>query len=112
LATQGLQAMADGAMRDLAIQGELNSEQVVRLRAELLVAVESCLQERSPLRLDVSAVGEWDGAGFQLLLAAARSLRDIGATLTLCGASAALAGALTRHGMHAYLAVESGGAHA
>lgn len=96
-------AVRVGAMRQRAIQGELNSDRVVDLRAELLPDVEACMQACEPFGLDLSSVREWDGAGFQLLLATDRSLREAGSALHLQGASAELVAALTRYGMNACL---------
>ncbi len=82
----------------VALGSELLIYQVADTKAALLPAL-AAWTGPEPLTLDASELAEVDGAGLQLLVMLAHSLRERGGALRLQGCSAAVRGTLHSAGL-------------
>lgn len=71
--TKKITSPSENSPSSLALEGELTIYQVAQVKPLLQEALSNSKAALAPLRLDMSAVTECDGAGLQLLLALARA---------------------------------------
>lgn len=93
-------AGGDAALR---IGTEMTIAAAAGLRETLVDAVAALPADATALRLDLSAVHDFDSSGVQLLLSTQRSLAERGAALTVVAAAAAVHDALQLFGLAALM---------
>jgi anti-anti-sigma factor len=93
-----------GAHAALRIDAEMTIAAAAGLRETLVDAVAALPADATALRLDLSAVHDFDSSGVQLLLSARRSLAARGAALQVVAAADAVRDALQLFGLGALLA--------
>lgn len=71
--TKKTNSPSENSASTLVLEGELTIYQVAQIKPLLHEALSSSKAALAPLRLDLAAVTECDGAGLQLLLALARA---------------------------------------
>ena len=96
--------MAELADTTLRIDTEMTIAAAAGLRETLVDAVAALPEGSAGLRLDLSAVHDFDSSGVQLLLATRRSLAERGAALQLVAETTAVRDALQLFGLAALLA--------
>jgi anti-anti-sigma factor len=101
MADRTTDAAADSLVR---IRSDMTIQLAAGLRETLADAAAGLPAGSSCLRLDLSAVHEFDSSGVQLLLAARRSLAERGATLQVVATASAVRDALQLFGLSALLA--------
>jgi anti-anti-sigma factor len=95
---------AAGSPAALRIDTEMTIAAAATLRETLADAVAALPADGTPLRLDLSAVHDFDSSGVQLLLATRRSLAGRGSALALVAPTSAVRDALQLFGLDALLA--------
>ena len=100
MADRTTDAAADSLVR---IRSDMTIQLAAGLRETLADAAAGLPAGSSCLRLDLSAVHEFDSSGVQLLLSARRSLAERGHALHIVAASGAVRDALQLFGLHALL---------
>lgn len=95
---------AEPADHLLRIGSDMTITAAAGLREHLVDAVAGLPAGSTCLRLDLSAVHEFDSSGVQLLLAARRSLAERGASLQVVAAANAVRDALQLFGLTTLLA--------
>lgn len=94
----------------VALEGELTIYQVAQVKVFLQQAFAAANAERAPLRLNMSAVTECDGAGLQLLLALALAAYATDAPIELLETPTKIAAIFHSYGVAGHFAPATRGA--
>lgn len=87
------------ASASVALAGELTIDRVAQIKTILQQGLAAAKAAHTPMRLDLSAVIECDGAGLQLLLALAKAARVANANIELQGTPPKIAAIFDSYGV-------------
>ncbi len=93
----------------LALEGELTIYQVAEIKSMLCDALAAAKAAFIPLRLNLAALTECDGAGLQLLLALAKAGKAAKVQVELQNMPGNIAAMIDSYGVAAYFSTATGG---
>ena len=93
----------------LMLEGDLTIYQVAQLKPQLQAALDEAQRARQAVEIDLTACGECDGAGLQLILALARSAGESGLPLRLLHVPQAQRALLDMYGLAGRFELVEGG---
>lgn len=93
-----------------ALAGELTIERIAQVKTILQQSLAAAKAAHTPLRLDLTAVIECDGAGLQLLLALAKAAHAANANIELQGTPPKIAALFDSYGVAGQFATATRGA--
>jgi anti-anti-sigma regulatory factor len=96
--------------KEVLLDGDLTIYQVGQVKHVLHEALQDAKSQALPLRLNMSAVTECDGAGLQLLLVLGCAARTSDTRIEMAGLHTDIADMFSRYGVHAYFTMAAEGA--